>query len=316
MGDVDRSDSIPSYAELPELHGARLAWDVWRDPRLGALELLTPERVRAAASVIERGAVFPLDAALDELDPPLFKRVPVRHELRTVVGEPHEPVGMADTVEFNTQLTSQWDGFRHIADVGSRWFGGLDSDEHGVDHWARVGIVGRGVLIDLARWRSTTGQPPLPLGESEAVTADDLAEALHAQGTVIKPGDVLMLRTGWLGGYRKLDRRSRVDLAERGAFPGLANDETMTAMLWDLHPSAVVADNPALEAWPYDESRPTDCQHVRLLPRLGIPIGELWSLDALAEDCASRGSYACLLVSAPLHLRGGVGSPANAVAIR
>src|SRR3712207_7040093 len=32
--------------------------------------------------------------------------------------------------------------------------------------------------------------------------------------------------------------------------------------------------------------------HTALLPLLGIPIGELWDLDALAEDCAATGTYA------------------------
>ena len=47
----------------------------------------------------------------------------------------------------------------------------------------------------------------------------------------------------------------------------------------------------------------------------GVPLGELWVLDPLAEACAARGDHAFLLVSVPLHVRGGLGSPAQAVAI-
>jgi hypothetical protein len=39
-------------------------------------------------------------------------------------------------------------------------------------------------------------------------------------------------------------------------------------------------------------------------------------LDALARDCAQDGRYAFLLVSVPLHLQGGVGSPPQAVAVK
>ncbi len=56
--------------------------------------------------------------------------------------------------------------------------------------------------------------------------------------------------------------------------------------------------------------------HVRALCYLGLPFGELWDLEALAEDCAEDRVYAFLLTSAPLHLRGGVGSPPNALAIK
>ncbi len=53
-----------------------------------------------------------------------------------------------------------------------------------------------------------------------------------------------------------------------------------------------------------------------LLPMLGMPIGELWDLDALAQACAADGRYAFLLTSAPIHLRHGVGSPPNALAVK
>jgi hypothetical protein len=49
---------------------------------------------------------------------------------------------------------------------------------------------------------------------------------------------------------------------------------------------------------------------------LGIPIGELWNLDPLAEDCASDGVYSFLFTSAPLNVEAGVASPPNALAIK
>jgi hypothetical protein len=89
-------------------------------------------------------------------------------------------------------------------------------------------------------------------------------------------------------------------------------------MLWDLHVAAVAADNPALEVWPLTgpERTPDVFVHTSLLPLLGLPIGELWDLEALAEDCASDGRHDCFLVSAPLNVDGGVASPPNAVAVR
>ena len=48
----------------------------------------------------------------------------------------------------------------------------------------------------------------------------------------------------------------------------------------------------------------------------GMPIGELWSLDALADDCARDGVYEFFLVAKPLNLPNGVGSPSNAVAFK
>ena len=53
-----------------------------------------------------------------------------------------------------------------------------------------------------------------------------------------------------------------------------------------------------------------------LLPMLGIPLGELFDLSALATDCATDGRYTCLFVSAPLNIPHGVATPPNALAIK
>lgn len=47
-----------------------------------------------------------------------------------------------------------------------------------------------------------------------------------------------------------------------------------------------------------------------------MALGELWSLDALAADCAQDGVYEMFFTAAPLHVSGGIGSPANALAIK
>jgi hypothetical protein len=103
-------------------------------------------------------------------------------------------------------------------------------------------------------------------------------------------------------------------------------------MLWDLHVAAVAADAPALEVGPassvlaaFDAPADGDAEsaraertvlHVRLLVLLGTPIGELFDLDALAEDCATDGRYSCMMTSSPLGIQGGIGSPPNAIAIK
>ncbi len=104
--------------------------------------------------------------------------------------------------------------------------------------------------------------------------------------------------------------------------------------LWDLHIAAIAADNPALEMWPAGwftttserraaaRSNPDQTEavglflHFSLLPLLGLPIGELFDLDALAEHSAADGRYTSLFTSAPLNLASGVASPPNALAVK
>jgi len=96
--------------------------------------------------------------------------------------------------------------------------------------------------------------------------------------------------------------------------PGLDAEQATAAWLWDHRIAALAADTPAVEALPV-EPRP-GFQHRRLIALQGMPLGELWDLDELALDCAADGVYEFMLVSAPLYLPGGVGSPANAYAIK
>jgi hypothetical protein len=47
-----------------------------------------------------------------------------------------------------------------------------------------------------------------------------------------------------------------------------------------------------------------------------MPIGEMFTLDALAAACAVDGMYEFLFTSAPLNKLGGVASPPNALGIK
>ena len=76
----------------------------------------------------------------------------------------------------------------------------------------------------------------------------------------------------------------------------------------------MASDNVALEVLPVDPT--IGFQHRRLIALQGMPIGEVWDLDELAQECARDSVYEFMLVSSPLNLPGGVGSPPNAYAIK
>src|SRR5688572_18895320 len=116
--------SLPSYDDLPVTPGAPpgSAWGLWGDHDvLGCLPLLTPERVLRAARCIQSGDVFPLDLPLELPDPPLFGRARVRHEVRGEVdARSHDDL----LHDYNTQSSTQWDGFRHIRHRDYGFYGG------------------------------------------------------------------------------------------------------------------------------------------------------------------------------------------------
>jgi kynurenine formamidase len=304
---------LPSYAELLARTDAPrgTAWGIFgADDELGTLNLLTRERALAAARLVERGDVFALNWPIELPDPHPFRRPPVRHQVGAGVGRD-------DWLDrFHLQGSSQWDGLRHIAHPRHGFYNGVAaaavddpaSDRLGIQAVARRGIAGRGVLLDVARHGGFRADEPFAIG------ADLLDEVARAQGVVVETGDILLIRTGWTGWYTRLSADDRAAVAAAPQ-PGLAPVERTAAWLWDHHVAAVAADNLALEPMPLviEEGR---FLHFWLIPCLGMPIGELWWLDDLAAACAADGRWIFQLVSAPLNVRGGVGSPPNALAIR
>jgi kynurenine formamidase len=299
---------------------AASSWGLWGDDdTLGSLNLLTAERVVRASALIRRGAVFPLDSDLEVPNPPLFGRAPLNHKIIDKGGD-----FVDDVIDgYNTQNSSQWDGFRHVA-LDERLYNGLPHDCHGIDHWAKKGIVGRGVLIDVAGWRSARGTP-LQLNQSDTVDPSELRAIIEKQGAIIEPGDIVLIHFGWHDWYRGLSTEVRDKLATLRAprCPGLLAGREMVEMLWDLHIAAIVSDTPTVEVAPFSagldddqRSSPYATLHHNLLPLLGMPMGELWDLSALARDCNDDGVYEFFVSSAPLHIRGAVGSPPNALAIK
>jgi hypothetical protein len=55
--------------------------------------------------------------------------------------------------------------------------------------------------------------------------------------------------------------------------------------------------------------------HETLLSGFGLPIGELFDLEALAQECKRQNRWSFFVTSQPLNVIGGVGSPPNALAI-
>lgn len=312
--------SVPRYRELPPsgLPASRSGWGVFGpNDDLGRLGLRSPAAVLAAAAEVRRGEVFNLSLPLDLPNPPW---APERHPYVHRIHSPSRNEQDDHLDSFYLQASSQWDGFRHIRAAALGFWGGVSGDDAGpsgarlgIQAWAEFGIVGRGVLVDVARQLDSEGRPLDPHTETP-IMVDDLRRTLAAAGVTLRRGDILLLRTGYLEAYLAADAEARLRFTDSRDCPGLYAGEEMAEFLWDSGVSAVVADNPAVESFP--GSREAGSLHRRLIPLLGFALGELFRLGELAADCAAHGSYTCLFVAAPLNLPGGVASPANALAIR
>jgi kynurenine formamidase len=156
-------------------------------------------------------------------------------------------------------------------------------------------IVTRGVLLDAARH---AGVERLPEGDS----VEDLGAVAEAQGVEVRPGDVVLVRTG--NGAVFGDRPAY----ERGAGIGAG----ASRWLAERRPLAVGADNLAWDTPGKDDPELGSVPgHVVLIVRAGIYILESVYLEELARDGHHEFAFVCL----PLKMRGGTGSPVRPIAL-
>ncbi|MGH8010943.1 MAG: cyclase family protein, partial [Candidatus Binataceae bacterium] len=300
------------------------AWGVFGDDdQLGTINLLTPERVREASASIREGRVFALNLPINIPDPPLFTRGKHSHTIK------HFGNYILDDYldNFYPQASSQWDALSHVKHPKLGAYNGIPDSEItgyggtklGIDNLARRGIAGRGVLADLARYHQRSGRT-IDFTRNESIPLEELQETLNAQKTVLHPGDVLLVRIGWTRAYLDMSVEEKAELARDTKCPGIEGSARVARWLWENHIAAVASDAPGLEAIPppnvSDFMQANDLLHFHMLSFFGMPIGEMWNLEELAEACAADGRYDFFFTSAPLNIPGGVGSPPNALAIR
>jgi len=314
---------IPTYAELADRTDgpAGSSWGLF-GPRdeVGAINMIGAEDVVSASRLVKKGAVFSLDHPVNAF-PPTPARPAATHSVITMA-----PNWRDDRLDsFYLQQTSQVDGLRHTRHPVHGFYGGVSPDSLvagdptiGVNRWADRCIVGRGVLIDVARYREHIGKP-LDHAAGEPITTELLDETLEYQRTDLSSGALVLLRTAFTEYLASFDGQRPTTSA------GLRQDRETVRWLWDHRVPLAASDNNALECLPVVDGSPfrgggetmfDGTMHFELIAMLGMVVGELWKLDELALDCASDGVYEFLLVVKPLNLIGGVGSPPNATAIK
>jgi kynurenine formamidase len=311
---------MPQYDDLPAApEGGRCGWGLFGEQdNVGLLNLVTPASIADASRLIRKGSVFPLDAPIDAFSPPIAagRGIPRHRILHTPGG-----LGFDDVLDnFFPQGSSQWDSLGHIGYGPNAFYNGATEEDvaagrrNTIEHWARRGIVGRAVMLDMVRTFEDHGRHYDPGGRT-AFTVADLELARERSGVEYRPGDILLIHTGFAVWFVNQTVEARQELQKNPQTPGIAQGEEMCRYLWDAHVAAVASDTFGVEAFP-PEGGEQGFLHRILIGQFGMALGELWWTDDLANDCASDGVYEAFLASCPMHSPGGIGSPANAMAIK
>ena len=177
-----------------------------------------------------------------------------------------------------------------------------------VSNFARAGMQGRAVLIDLKKHFGL---------ERHAVGYADLMKVLEADRIDVRAGDMVLFRTGFTEVLMDMNREPDIEVLNRTGAVLDGRDPRLLQWVTDSQVVALCADNYAVEGLPAREAlgrRPALPLHQHCLFKLGVPLAELWWLKDLADWLGTHRRSAFLLTAPPLNLPKAVGSPVTPIA--
>jgi kynurenine formamidase len=299
----------------PDLKVGRSPWGV--DDQHGALNRITPQSRDAIMSRVDGTRVY--DLSVDYfIGMPSFQaagdpayQMWMTHTPRGTVVDNLNGQGRrintccgysGDVILMYTHTGTHIDSLNHFG-YGLKIFNEFHADEHlGSRGWVKGGseqivpIIARGVLLDIAAAHDVEC-----LGKSYRITVEDCQTAAKKQGTTVREGDALLLRTGRM---RYWPDSSKVF----GDSPGV----TLETAKWLTSQKIVVvgADNEAVEVTPSGDPDNWLPGHCHFLAEAGVPQIECLNLEELSRDKV----YEFAFIAAPLRLRGASGSPIRPLA--
>jgi kynurenine formamidase len=300
-------------------------WGRWgAGDELGALNFLGPGQVAAGIAAIRQHRTFTLGVpiATPGGDPVFPGRWPARHYMVAdkagfAAGHWHAlPGGLEFADDYVTGFAQAG---THCDALGHMWFadrlwngyhavttnGGMT--RAGIVPIAGRGIVGRAVLLDLARFR---GEPHL--ARAETFDHEDLLACARAQGVELTARTILLVRTGWVGALLAGEEQIGSDYWE----PGLTFSSGLVRWFHDMEIPCLVTDTLANETTYDPGSGAMLVLHAALMRNLGVVFNEMAALDALAADCAADRHYDGLYCASPVPVVNGTGGALNPVFIK
>jgi kynurenine formamidase len=300
-------------------------WGRWGElDERGTVNLITPEKVAQAASLIRTGQVISCAIPLDSKGPVHPTRTGVVHlygytgsdfVAGTAMGQAYPRFqGTDDYIFMPLQGSTQWDGLAHFfyrdTMYNGFWIGNVESfagARRGSIHNLKDTLVGRGVLLDIPRLKGVDR-----LEKGYGITPADLDAAAERQGVEVREGDILLVRTGHVPYFYSLEDTSSF---WTGGAPGINRD--CVQWLADKDVAALAMDNIAIEVEPFEEPfEHVYPLHARLIRDLGLTLGEVWWLEDLADACAADGRYEFFISAPPLNITNASGSPANPIVVK
>jgi kynurenine formamidase len=304
----DTSRPLVTQAEYERWRKELSNWGRWgKDDEMGALNLVTPAKRRAAAALVKDGVSVSLASNLStqkDVD------VPCPAEWTMVNASQGSATDRIAYPCIHGAGATHIDSLAHIFFSGVAWNGRPVSQvvtrEKGVATGSvlnmKNGIVTRAVLFDIPRLK---GVPYLEPGTR--IFPDDLDAWEKKAGVKIGSGDALLLRWG------RWARRATL-----GPWPideGAAGfDNSVIPWIKQRDVALIAWETPGYVPQPTGDL-PRLAFHNFVLTMLGVMLVDRADLEALSEAAAARNRWEFMLSVAPLPIPHGTGSPVNPIAL-
>ena len=298
-------------------------WGKWGpDDELGTLNYVKPADLIRAGSLVRKGKAFSLGLDFNQNGPQntgwggRFNPIHTMLATGTDAVAGRQEAGKIryadDMVTMPLQCGTQWDGLGHIF-YGEKMWNGYDArlvDSTGAKkngiHKTRARMVGRGVLLDIPRWKGGDY-----LENGYGISNDDLDGCAKAQGVEVRPGDFVIVRTGQMEHCLAFGDWGTY---AAGDAPGLRFETAEWIHRKQI--AAICCDTWGCEVRPNESTEAFQPWHWIVIPMIGITMGEIFYLHDLAADCAQDKVYEFLFCAPALSITGAVGSPINPIALK
>ena len=272
--------------------------------RLGPEELLSALRGVTEGRVLELSTTFGRDMPQGSPDAFYGFRVTQYRTPKALTSKASPGFDFSmDVITASPHLGTHIDGLAHISCHG-RMFGDHElADVYSDFGWTANGmehsqpVVGRGVLLDVARAKGVGHLP-----DRYEITPEDVQATLGAQGTQVRPGDSVLVRTGWLKAW--YDSAPDTYFASQ---PGVGPDASL--WLYDQGMALMGTDTSGTEVIPMPD--PERTTHGVMLVERGVHLIEIMDLESVADEACYEFLFICL----PLRINGATGSWVRAVAV-
>jgi len=305
---VAQSREKMTKADVDALIAELSNWGRWgEDDQLGALNLITPEKRKAAAALVREGISVSLarnvekKQAVDNPDP--FKHTML------LVGRGSDSPWASDniSVAFHGYAHTHMDSLCHLFYRG-KMYNGFSRDEVMQSGAAKLsidnikqGIFTRGILIDIPRLRGERFLEP-----GSAIYPEELDAWEKHAGLKVESGDVVFIRTGR---WKRRDLTGPWDI-ERG----LAGLHASCARWLKQRDIAMLGSDSASDVIPSGIDGVTHPIHLLTLHAMGVHIFDNCDLEDLSETTGRLQRWDFLLTASPIPVEGGTGSPLNPIA--